>query len=167
MGEMTKRFLRDAFAGESQAHVRYLIFAEKAEGEGFPNVARLFRAVAYAELVHAKNHLAELGEVGGTADNLATAIGGETFEVEEMYPAYLEVAELQGESGAKRTMRFALEAEKIHAKLYREAREAVLKGRDAEVGRVFVCPTCGHTVVGEAPDRCPICGCPKEKFVGF
>lgn len=167
MGDMTKRFLKNAFAGESQAHMRYLIFADKAENEGFLNVARLFKAIAYAEFVHARNHLTELGEVGRTADNLGVAIGGETFEVNEMYPAYLEVARLQGETGAQRTMRFALEAEKVHAELYQKARDAVQEGRDVEIGKVFVCPMCGYTAVGEAPDKCPICGCPREKFVEF
>ncbi len=167
MREMTKRFLKDAFAGESQAHMRYLIFAEKAEKEGFSNVARLFKAIAYAEFVHAKNHLMELGEVKGTADNLGAAVAGETFEVEEMYPVYHEAAKLQGEEGAQRTTRFALEAEKIHAELYSKAREAVLQGRDADIGKIYICPMCGYTAVGEAPDRCPICGCPRDKFVEF
>ena len=167
MREMTRRFLADAFAGESQAHVRYLIFAEEAEQEGFPNVARLFRAIAYAELVHAKNHLKELGQVGSTAENLEAAIRGETFEVEEMYPVYHGAAKLQGETGAQRTIRFAIEAEKVHAELYSKAREAVLKGRDADIGKVYVCPVCGFTAEGEAPDRCPVCGCPRGRFVEF
>ena len=167
MGEMTRRFLKDAFAGESQAHMRYLIFADKAENEGFPNVARLFRAIAYAEFVHARNHLSELGEVGKTADNLAAAVEGETFEVEEMYPAYQEVAKLQGESGAQRSFGFAMKAEEIHAELYEKAQEAVIKGQDADIGKVYVCPMCGYTVIGEAPEKCPICGCPGEKFVEF
>ena len=167
MGEMTRRFLRDAFAGESQAHMRYLIFADKAENEGFPNVARLFRAIAYAEFVHAKNHLNELGEIGKTADNLAAAVEGETFEVEEMYPAYQEVAKLQGEPSAQRSFGLALKAEEIHAELYEKAREAVLKGQDADIGKVYVCPMCGYTAVGETPEKCPICGCPGEKFVEF
>jgi len=165
--EMTRRFLADAFAGESQAHMRYLIFAEKAENEGFSNVARLFKAIAYAEFVHAKNHLMELGQVGSTADNLKVAIDGETFEVQEMYPVYHEVAKLQGEKGAQRTTRFAMEAEKVHAELYSKAREAVLKGQDVDMEKVYVCPMCGYTVVGEAPDKCPICGCPRERFVRF
>ena len=167
MKEMTKRFLKDAFSGESQAHMRYLIFAEKAEKEGFSNVARLFKAIAYAEFVHAKNHLTELGEVKGTVDNLGAAVAGETFEVEEMYPVYHEAAKLQGEGGAQRTTHFALEAEKIHAELYSKAREAVAKGRDADIGKIYICPMCGYTVIGEAPEKCPICGCPREKFVEF
>ena len=167
MGDMTKRFLKNAFAGESQAHMRYLIFADKAENEGFPNVARLFKAIAYAEFVHARNHLNELGEVGRTADNLGAAVEGETFEVEEMYPAYREVAESQGEAGAQRSFSFALKAEEIHADLYGKAREAVLKGQDADIGKIFVCPVCGYTAVGETPGRCPVCGCPRERFAEF
>jgi len=164
---MVKRFLQDAFAGESQAHMRYLIFAERAEEEGFPNVARLFKAIAYAEFVHAKNHLSELGMVGSTAVNLGAAVEGEEFEVNEMYPVYYEAAKLQGETGAQRTIRFAMEAEKGHAELYSRAREAVLKGQDADIGKIYVCPICGYTVDGEAPGRCPICGCPGDKFVEF
>lgn len=167
MGEMTKQFLQSAFAGESQAHMKYLIFAEKAEEEGLKNVARLFRAIAYAEFVHARNHLKELGKIGKTEENLAAARDGENFEVEEMYPAYLEVAKLQDEKGAQRSMKFALEAEKIHGRMYEEARSTVAKGSDISVGKIYVCPVCGYTVEGGAPDRCPICGAPKEKFKEF
>ena len=167
MKEMTKRFLGDAFAGESQAHMRYLIFSEKAEKEGFTNVARLFKAIAYAEFVHAKNHLMELGGVAETLKNLETAVAGETFEVEEMYPAYHEVAKLQGEAGAQRTTKYALEAEKTHAQLYSKAKEAVSKNQDVDVGPIYICPKCGFTAVDEAPDKCPVCGCPSERFVKF
>ena len=167
MREMTKQFLQAAFAGESQAHIKYLIFAEKAEQEGFPNIARLFRAIAYAEFVHAKNHLTELNMVGSTKDNLQAAVDGETFEVQEMYPAYHEVAKLQGEQGAVRSFNYALEAEKIHAGLYAKARQAAAEGKDIQIGRVYICPVCGYTVEGEAPDRCPICGAPKERFKEF
>jgi len=167
MREMTKQFLQAAFAGESQAHMKYLIFAEKAEEEGLPNVARLFRAIAYAEFVHAKNHLKELKMMGDTKDNLQTAVDGETFEVQEMYPAYHEVAKLQGEQGAVRSIHYALEAEKIHAGFYAKARQAVLEGRDINIGRVYICPVCGYTAEGEAPERCPICGAPRERFKEF
>lgn len=165
--KMTDENLRAAFAGESQAHVRYLIFARKAEEEGFKNVARLFRAIAYAEQVHASNHFKALGELKSTSDNLEAAIGGEMFEVEEMYPAYNAVAELQGERGAMRSIRFALEAERIHAQLYKKAREAVEAGKDLEIGRIYICDACGYTGEGDPPDRCPICGAPKEKFTLF
>ncbi|MCX8171759.1 MAG: rubrerythrin family protein, partial [Candidatus Bathyarchaeota archaeon] len=114
MRKMTEDNLKNAFAGESQAHMRYLIFAEKAEEEGFKNVARLFRAIAYAEMVHAANHYNVLGMIRGTAENLQEAINGETYEVNEMYPAYNAVAKLQDEKGAQRTTDWALQAEKIH-----------------------------------------------------
>ncbi len=167
MREMTKRNLSDAFAGESMAHMKYLIFSEIAEQEGFKNVARLFKAIAYAEQVHATNHARNLGYIGKTAENLQTGINGETFEVEEMYPAYKVVAELQNESGAVRSINYALEAEKIHAKLYAEAKEKVEKGQDIEIGDIYICPVCGYTHVGEPPEKCPICGVPSEKFKKF
>ncbi len=167
MRKMTKANLESAFAGESQAYTKYLIFAEQAERENFPNVARLFRAIAFAEQVHAANHLKALGYLGQTAENLQTAINGETYEVEEMYPAYRAVAELQEEKSAVRTTSWALEAEKVHAGMYEQARQAVLAGKDATVGDIYVCEICGWTVEGKAPDRCPICNAPKEKFRKF
>jgi len=167
MHKMTEENLRVAFAGESQAHIRYLIFAEVAEKEGKPNIARLFRAIAYAEQVHATAHLKELGEVKDLLADLEAAIAGETFEVEEMYPAYKAVAELQGEAGAKRSTHYALEAEKIHAEMYKRAKEAVQAGRDAELGPVYICPVCGYTAEGKAPERCPICGAPRDTFKAF
>ncbi len=167
MHEMTASNLRSAFAGESQAHMRYLIFADKAEQEGLPNVARLFKAIAYAEQVHATNHFKVLKDLGQTADNLGAAIGGETYEVEEMYPAFVAVAELQEEKAAVRSNSWALEAEKIHAAMYGLAKAAVEDGNDAGVGSVFVCSVCGHTVRGEAPDRCPVCNAKREKYCEF
>ncbi len=167
MRKMTRANLEGAFAGESQAHMRYLIFADVAEKEGFPNVARLFRAIAFAEQVHATNHYRALGMIGESAANLQVAIDGETFEVEEMYPAYKAVADLQEEKNASRSMNFALEAEKVHAGMYQKARQAVLAGKDVELGPVYICEVCGWTVEGEAPDRCPICGATKDKFRKF
>ncbi len=167
MRKMTEVNLKDAFAGESQAHMRYLIFAEVAEEEKRPNLARLFRAIAYAEQVHATNHLRELGLVRTSPDNLQEAIGGESFEVTEMYPAYHAVAELQGEKGAMRSNRYALEAEKIHAAMYAKAREQALAGEDAKVGKVHVCAVCGYTVEDATPERCPICQAPRAKFRVF
>ncbi len=167
MREMTKENLKAAFAGESQAHMKYMIFAERAEKEGFKNIARLFTAIAYAELVHARNHLEVLGGVSETGDNLQVAIDGETFEVEEMYPAYRSVAELQNEKGAQRSIHFAEEAEKIHASLYNEAKESVKAGRDIEIGDIYICPVCGYTVIGTAPDRCPVCSVTKDRFRTF
>lgn len=167
MQEMTKGNLKEAFAGESQAYVKYTIFADKAEQEGYPEVARLFRAIAHAELAHATNHLRELGGIGDTESNLLTAYEGENYENTEMYPAFYAVAKEQNEKGALRAIRYALEAEKIHETMYIEARESVLAGKDLPSEAVFVCPVCGHTVIGEAPDKCPVCGARKDKYVQF
>jgi rubrerythrin len=167
MRKMSQSNLEAAFAGESQAHMKYLLFADQAEKEGLPNVARLFRAISFAEQVHASNHLHTLGQVGTTVDNLQAAIGGETYEVEEMYPAFRAVAELQEEKQAVRSHSAALEAEKVHAGLYEKARQAVVSGKDAAVGNLYICEVCGWTVEGEAPERCPICGAPQDKFRAF
>ncbi len=167
MRKMTEENLKAAFAGESQAHMRYLIFSQVAEQKGFKNVARLFRAIAYAEQVHATNHFKALGMLGDNPENLQAAIDGETFEVEEMYPAYNAVAELQDEAEAKKSIYYALEAEKIHAELYAKAKEAVEQGRDVDFEKVSICSKCGHTVVGEPPEFCPVCGAKKEEFETF
>lgn len=167
MHKMTENDLLTAFAGESQAHMRYRIFAERARKEGFPNIARLFEAISFAEQVHATNHYRELGQIKGSVDNLQVAIDGETFEVEEMYPAYDAVARLQGEKGAERSINYALEAEKIHAALYGDAKEAAASGKDIAAAPVQICEICGHTVVGDAPDKCPICGAVKNRFRAF
>ena len=167
MHPMTKENLKSAFSGESQAHMKYLIFSDKAEEEGFGNIARLFKAIAFAERVHASNHLNASNGSNLTMDNLDIAIEGETFEVNEMYPAYKTVAELQDEKKAVRSMHYALEAEKIHSVLYGEAKEAVKSGKDMEVGEINICPVCGHTVVGKSPERCPICGVQGDKFRRF
>jgi len=167
MKKMTEENLKQAFAGESQAHMKYLAFAERAERDGLPSVARLFKAASFAEQCHAKAHLRVLNGIGTTAENLAAAIAGETFEVDEMYPAYEAVANLQEEKAAIRSIQRALDAEKVHAALYTRAKEAVEKGRDTEMGPVVVCSSCGWTGEGEAPDKCPLCGAPREKLVTF
>jgi len=167
MKSMTKENLETAFAGESQAHIKYLAFSARAEKEGKPNIARLFRAIAHAEQVHAINHLKELGGIGDTAANLEKAIGGEEFEVDEMYAAYLAVADSQGEKGAKRSMTYAMEAEKIHADMYGDAKLAAEAGQDIQIGEVYICPVCGFTHIGEPPDRCPVCNAKKESFQVF
>ncbi len=167
MGKMTTANLEAAFAGESQAHMKYLAFADKADKEGYANVARLFRATAFAERVHATQHFKVLKGIGKTVDNLEAAIGGETFEVEEMYPAFLAVAELQEVKAAVRSNSWAMEAEKVHAELYGKAKSAVEASKDAEVGQVHVCEVCGWTGEGEPPDECPLCKAKKEKFVIF
>ncbi len=167
MRAMTQANLEAAFAGESQAHMKYAIFADKAAKEGYPEVARLFRAISYAERVHATNHLRELGRIGDTVANLEVAFNGENYENTEMYPAFDAVARLQEEKGAIRSIHYALEAEKIHEAMYTGARESVGAGEDIKSAPVFVCPVCGHTVIGEAPEKCPICGVPKDKYREF
>lgn len=164
---MTQQNLRDAFAGESQAHMKYQIYADVAEKEGFPNVAKLFKAIAYAELVHARNHLKELGGINDSVANLQDAYDGETFEIEEMYPAYKAVAELQGEKGAVRSTHYALEAEKIHAVMYDEAKKDVMEKKDIEIGTIYVCDVCGWTHDGDLPEKCPICSAPQSKILSF
>jgi rubrerythrin len=167
MKKMTEENLKASLAGESQAHVKYAAFAEQAEKEGKHNVARLFRAASYSEQVHATVHLRTLGGIGASADNLVAATGGENFEIDEMYPAYIAVAQLQGEKGAERSMHRALETEKVHATLYKAAHEAMTKGQDASVQNIWVCPVCGFTMEGEPPDNCPLCNTPKDKFKEF
>ena len=167
MQATTQENLKAAFAGESQAHMKYLNFADKAEKEGFHNVARLFQATSYAEQVHASNHLKALEGIQGTVENLGTAIGGETFEVEQMYPDYMAVAEKQGEKKALRSMNWAMEAEKAHAELYGDARQTVESGKDMDAVDIWVCMACGFTMEGEPPDKCPVCGTPKDKFRKF
>lgn len=167
MRKMTEENLKAAFAGESQAHMRYLSFAERAKRDGKPNVARIFAAASYAEQVHATAHLRVLKGVGTTAENLEAAAAGEGFEVEEMYPAYIAVAQEQEAAAAKNSFARALEAEKVHRALYLKAGEAVAAGQDVEVGPIFVCTVCGHTFEGEAPDECPLCGARSDKFTQF
>ncbi len=168
MRKMIEKSLEDAFAGESMAHMKYTIFAEVAEQEGKKNIARLFRAIAYAEFVHAKNHARNLGYIKRTSENLQTAIDGETFEVEDMYPAYKAVAEYFGEKRAQVSINYALSAEKIHAKMYGEAKEKVEKGEDIEEKDIYICPICGYTYMGDdPPEKCPVCGTTKDKFVKF
>jgi rubrerythrin len=167
MKDMTTQNLKAAFAGESQACMKYTIFADKAEREGFHEVARLFRAIAYAERVHATNHLRVLEGIGTTSENLKEAFGGENYENVEMYPAFDAVAKLQEENAAIRSFHYALEAEKIHEKMYCEARDQVTDGKDIPAEAVHVCPVCGHTVIGDAPDECPVCKAKKERYMKF
>jgi rubrerythrin len=138
MRKMTEENLKNAFAGESQAHMRYLIFADRAEEEGFPNVARLFRAIAYAELVHARNHYSALGMIRGSSENLQVAIDGEKYEVNEMYPAFNAVAILQEEKDAQRSTNWALQAEKVHAGMYERAKQAVDNKEDITLGTDYI-----------------------------
>jgi rubrerythrin len=158
----TQENLKEAFAGESQANRKYLAFAEKADQEGYKQVAKLFRAAADAETVHAKNHLRVMGGVGKTIDNLKSAIAGETHEFTEMYPKFIEQAKKENVSDAIiLSLDVANRVEKIHASLYKKALENLGKNKEADY---HVCQICGHTVEGDAPDKCPICNAPKEMF---
>ena len=167
MRDMTKSNLEAAFAGESQAHMKYLIFADQAEKDGFANVARLFRANAYAEQVHATSHFKVMKKLAETSENLQDGINGETYEVEEMYPAFTAVAELQDERGAVRSTKWAREAEIIHAEMYSTAKSTVDQGQDSTIGNLYVCSVCGWTGEGEPPDNCPLCNAKKELFKTF
>jgi rubrerythrin len=153
--------LQEAFAGESQANRRYLAFAQKAEQEGFAQIARLFRAAAAAETVHAHNHLKVLKAVKSTAENLQGAIDGETGEFREMYPRMIAAAQAEGNKEAERTFNFANEVEKIHAALFQKALKNMA---DKKMVDIFVCSVCGYTVEGEAPDNCPVCKALKKFF---
>ena len=168
MRKMTEDDLKAAFAGESQAHVKYMVFSEEAKNEGKPKLANVFKAIARAELVHAKNHLKALGGIKKSSENISAAFNGEDYEIEEMYPVFYEVAKFQNEKEAVRSTHYALEAEKIHRDIYKKAKELIDSGKDFDGGTVYICPVCGHTHVGaEAPDKCPVCGCPKDKYVKF
>ncbi|THB77620.1 MAG: rubrerythrin family protein [Desulfobulbaceae bacterium] len=155
--------LKDAFAGESQAYQKYTAFAKKAEREGFANIAKLFKTTAEAERIHAEGHLKALEAIATTAENLQSAIDGETFEYTEMYPPMEEQANDEGHR-AKTMFRFALGAEKVHAEIYAKALEAVKNGTDMDVSDFYLCPICGYIELGETPEKCPICGALAKVF---
>ena len=161
---MATEDLKAAFAGESQANQKYRAFAARAEKDGFPNIARLFRTTAEAERIHAEGHLKALEGVGTTADNLKAAIDGETYEFTEMYPPMVQRAAESGHR-AQRMFGYAVEAEAVHAKLYALALEAVRQGKDLAETKFYLCPVCGHIEFGEPPESCPICGTKASKFV--
>lgn len=153
--------LKEAFAGESQANRKYLAFAKKADQEGYKQVAKLFRAAAEAETVHAHAHLRNLAGVKSTKENLEGAINGESFEFQQMYPRMIEDAKAEGNKGALISFDYANQVEKIHADLYTKALNNLGKNEETEY---VVCQVCGMTVEGEAPDKCPVCGAPKSSF---
>ncbi|MEW6666295.1 MAG: rubrerythrin family protein [Thermodesulfobacteriota bacterium] len=157
----TEQNLKDAFAGESQANRKYLAFAKQAEQEGYRQVARLFRAAAEAETVHAHAHLRTLGEVKSTVENLKTAIAGETHEFKKMYPGMIETAKQEGHKAAERSFTFANDVEKIHAALYQNALDNL--GKNAETD-YYVCSVCGYTCEKEPPEKCPVCNAIKKAF---
>ncbi len=159
--EKSIKDLKEAFAGESQANRRYLAFAEKADRDGYPQVARLFRAAAEAETVHALNHLRALKAIQATAENLKEALAGEVAEFQQMYPRMIADSQAEGHKDAERTFTFANEVEKVHAALFKKALETMEK---KELVDIFVCSVCGYTVEGEAPDNCPICKAVKKLF---
>ncbi len=178
---MTEQNLINAFGGESMAHMRYLHFADVATREHFPNVARLFKAISYAEFVHAGDHYKEIRHLDGgfvansagtfgpgtTTKNLNLAIMGETFEIEEMYPVYIDVAKFQEEKGAVKSFEYSYNTEKVHKMLFEKAKVAVEQKKDVELKPVQVCQVCGYTVEGDAPDTCPLCKAKKDKFTEF
>ena len=155
--------LKNAFAGESQASRKYAAFAKKADKDGFSQVAKLFRAAADAETVHAANHLNAMKAVKSTKENLEEAIGGETYEFSDMYPPMIKEAEQEKNDAAKKSFSQANAVEKIHAELYKKALSAVGSGKDMDKKDIFVCQVCGNTVT-EVPGVCPICGFNKEMF---
>jgi rubrerythrin len=157
----TEQNLQNAFAGESQANRKYLAFAKKAEEEGFAQVAKLFRAAAAAETIHAHNHLRALAGVKSTKENLMTAIIGETYEFQQMYPPMIDDAKTEGQDYALRSFNLANEVEKVHAALYKKALEDLGKNASADY---YVCSVCGYTAEGEAPDDCPVCRAKRQAF---
>ena len=156
--------MKDAFAGESQANRRYLAFAEKAEKEGLMQAAKLFRAAAEAETIHALNHLRIMGEIKSTTENLDAAVSGETFEFKEMYPKYLSIAKREENDQAAWSFDVANKVEQVHAGLFSKAVEALRNNKELTKIDYYVCGVCGNTVEGMAPEKCPICGAPKTKF---
>jgi rubrerythrin len=162
--EKTLENLKEAFAGESQANRRYLAFAQKAEKEQLPQIAKLFKAAAEAETIHALNHLRIIGEIKSTSENLQTAISGETHEYKKMYPEFLATAVAEGNQQAHWSFDVANKVEKIHADLYSKTLDALNKGTQSATVDYYVCSVCGNTVEEIAPEKCPICGAPKAKF---
>ncbi|MFA4964760.1 MAG: rubrerythrin family protein [Thermoleophilia bacterium] len=167
LNAMTEQSLKAAFAGESQAAEKYMVFAEQADEEGLPNIANLFRAISFAETRHARNHLRVMKGINSTADNLAVAFAGESFEIDEMYPAYAAISKSQKNIQATRSVKYALKAELDHKWMYAEARERALEGKDRDAKPVSVCLICGHTVIGDVPDKCPVCAAAKEQYRTF
>lgn len=181
MNAMTQDSLRSAFGGESQAHMRYRIWGDVAKKEGFPNVKRLFDCTSAAEEVHARLHFNALRDeegdfavtsmagfgIGTTSENLQGGINGEEFEFTQMYPAYICIAEMQEEKEAVRAMRYAVEAEKIHAKRYQEAKDCVDAGKDLDAENILLCPVCGYITFDANEEECPICHTKSKAFVAY
>ena len=160
----TKANLQEAFAGESQANRKYLFFSEKADASGNKQVARLFRAAAEAETVHARNHLRVLGDIKSDKENLGAAVGGEYYEFASMYPGFIEQAKKESNKAAANSFDLANKVEQIHHRLFQAALKDLEAGKSFKDAPYYVCQVCGNTVEGEAPDRCPVCGAPRSKF---
>jgi rubrerythrin len=156
--------LQEAFGGESRANRKYLAYARKAAKEGYPQVARVFRAAADSETVHAMNHMDVMGMVDETAENLRDAAEGEAAEFEEMYPEFIEHAEQAGRQAARDSFDFARQVEKVHHRMYERALESVQNGEDLSESAIWVCQGCGNVFEGDPPDSCPICGAPRSMF---
>jgi rubrerythrin len=160
----TQNDLQSAFAGESQANRKYLAFAKKAEDEGKAGVAKIFRAAAEGETVHAHNHLRTLGEVKDTAENLTLAIAGETYEIETMYPDFIKDAQEENEKSAEVSFNNAMKVEKIHQKMFSDALAKIKEGEEIVEADYYICPVCGYPATPEAPEICPVCGTKGELF---
>lgn len=156
--------LKAAFAGESQANRKYLFFADKADEEGLKPVARLFRAAAEAETVHARAHLRVLGGIKTTMENLQAAVEGEGYEFTRMYPEFIKQADIEGNKAARNSFDLANKVEQVHHALYTRALDALRGGKTLSDQPYYVCQVCGMTVEGEAPDKCPVCGAPRKQF---
>ena len=156
--------LRAAFAGESQANRKYLAYAEKADADGYPQAARLFRAAAAAETVHAHAHLQAMKGVNSTSENLQEAMQGEEFEFKQMYPKFIEEAKAESNGAALISFKNAMTVEQVHYSLYIQAIEKIKEGEDLPINKIYVCAICGNTVLHDAPDKCPVCGAPKDRF---
>jgi rubrerythrin len=157
--------LMAAFAGESQANRRYLAFAKKAEEEGIPQIAKLFRAAAEAETVHALNHLRIAGKVGMTVSNLDEAISGETYEFRQMYPEFIAVAQAEKNKQAEWSFTIANKVEEVHAGLYKKALDALNSKKPLHSVDYYVCKVCGNTIERQAPEKCVVCGAPQAQFL--
>jgi len=157
----TEENLKEAFAGESMANRKYLAFARQAEAEGFHQAARLFRAAAEAETIHATDHLKALGMIRTTEENLRAAIEGETYEYTKMYPEFVENAKQEGAEPIARKLDLVGKVEAVHARLYEKALQTLHSGATTDL---FLCTVCGHIAEGEAPESCPVCGAKKQAY---
>jgi rubrerythrin len=164
MTDQTKKNLKAAFAGESQANRRYLAFAQKASEEGYPHISRLFRVIAESETIHATNHLKALGEIRSTQQNVQNALTGEVDETTTMYPMFMDQAQRDANSDALNSFYWANEAEKTHAEFYERALDALKQGKDLQLKDLYICSLCGYTIEGSPPEECPTCGKGKNEF---